>query len=509
MAALIGAFSTWSSWWNYVTLTLQRQEVKQAAWADQYDVLRAYYLANGVYDVLRTILSGLGAKKEALNPLRNPAYRVVEFYAAKTFPGALPQALPIDTENQRLVEPIQQIWTWSNWASEKQAVARSFPMYGDLFLKTATRSNAQGRVSRVYLQNLEPQTVTDFDSDERGYLTFARIDVPQQRRQRDGKLESYIHTEVWDKATQRFRCWEHKQDASKPLDQLGEPTDDRSFGEFGIDFVPIVWQPFRHVGDARGMAAITPALDKIDEANRQATRLHQMLFRYNKPLWAATAGGVDAAGRPLPPPRLGGTDGNTLAMSDDPATDDVVRLPGITKLDALVPSINYDSALSILRDQMAEIRRDLPEMIYSEIQERSDLSGVAIRYLMEAAIDRLLEARGNVEAALVRADQMALTIGQSTGLFRNLGNYEAGDFAHSFAPRPVLSQPELERAQIVQTYVGAGLPLITSTRRAGWSDTEREQMAEERQEEMANQQAGLGAALLNAQERFDREEDDA
>ncbi|MBX3012349.1 MAG: hypothetical protein KF832_12615 [Caldilineaceae bacterium] len=502
----IGAFSTWSAWWNYITVTLQRQAAKQASWATQYNVLRAYYLANGVYDVLPALLRGLGTKAETLESLRNPAYRVVEFYAAKTFPGALPQALPIVTEHSRLVDALHQLWLWSNWASEKQAVARSFPLYGDLFLKAATRTNAQGRLSRVYLQNLEPQTVTDFDVDERGYLTFVRIDVPQTRRKADGKQEAYIHTEVWDKAAQRFQRWAHQQSPSQSLAQLGPPTEEHAFGEFGIDFVPIVWQPFRHIGDERGMAAITPALDKIDEANRQATRLHQMLFRYNKPLWAATAGGVDSAGRPLPPPRLGGSDGSILELSEDPTVDDVVRLPGATALAALVPALNYESALNVLRDQMAEIRRDLPEMIYSEIQERSDLSGVAIRYLMEAAIDRLLEARGNAESALIRAQQMALTIGQNAGLFSNLGSYEAGDFDHSFAPRPVLSAPELERAQMVQTYVSAGVPLATATRRAGWSDTEREQLEEERQEEQANQQAGLGAALLNAQANFDREE---
>lgn len=485
-------------------MTLQRQDAQQATWADQYNMLRAYYLSNGVYDVLRNLLSGLGVKKEALKPLRNPAYRVVEFYAAKLWPGVLPAALPIDTENQAIIAPIQQVWTWSNWAAEKQAVARTFPLYGDLFLKVATRSDSQGQVSRVYIQHLEPQSVTAFDADERGYLTFIRLDVPQQRRKQDGKTESYTLTEVWDKGAQSYRLWEHKKGPAEDLDKLGEPASERSFGDFGIDFVPIVWQPFRHIGDERGMAAITPALDKIDEANRQATRLHQMLFRYNKPLWAASAGGVDGSGRPLPPPRLG--DGNSLELSDDPATDDVVRLPGATKLEAMVPDLNYDAALNVLRDQMAEIRRDLPEMVYSEIQERNELSGVAIRYLLEAAIDRLLEARGNAEAALIRANQMALTIGQNVGLFRGLGSYEAGDFTHSFATRPVLSEAELERSQIVQGYVGAGVPLVTATRRSGWTESEIETMIEEREEEQANQSAGLGAALLNAQASFDREE---
>lgn len=503
MASLIGAFKSYSAWWNYVTLTAQRQTDQRASWADQYNYLRAYFLSNGLYDVLRATLVGMGAPKEALRPLRNPAYRVVSFYSAKLWPGVLPQALPIETDNDRIIKPLQDLWQWSNWNSEKQATARSFAMYGDLFLKVATKSEGE-RVSRVYLQNVEPQTVTDFSADERGYLTYVRIDVPQVRRLADGKTEPYTLTEVWDKSTQTFRRWEHKKSATTSISQLGTPTDERPFGAFGIDFIPLVWQPFIHIGDERGMAAITPALDKIDEANRQATRLHQMLFRYNKPLWAASAGGMDNSGRPLPPPRLGGSDGSTLELSDDPATDDVVRLPGATKLDAMVPSINYDSALNVLRDMMAEIRRDLPEMTYSELQERTDLSGIAIRYLMEAAVDRLIEARGNAEAALIRAQQMALTIGQATNLFSGLGSYEAGDFAHTFKERPVLTLAEMERASIVQTYTQGGVPVQTATRRAGWSQAERDEMATDKEQEQAQVQQGLAAAMLNAQTNFDQ-----
>lgn len=145
MASLIGAFKSYSAWWNYVTLTAQRQTDQRASWADQYNYLRAYFLNNGLYDVLRATLVGLGAPKEALRPLRNPAYRVVSFYSAKLWPGVLPQALPIETDNERLIKPLQDLWQWSNWNSEKQATARSFAMYGDLFLKVATKKRRGAR----------------------------------------------------------------------------------------------------------------------------------------------------------------------------------------------------------------------------------------------------------------------------------------------------------------------------------------------------------------------------
>lgn len=501
MASLIGVFNSYSAWWNYVTMTLQRGEETKATWRNQYNYLRAYYLSNGLYDVLRETFREIGYSPEALRPLRNPAYRVVEFYAAKLWPGALPQALPIVAENDRLQLNIEKIWQWSNWGSEKQAVARSFPEYGDLFLKIATRTE-NDRIVRVYMQNLEPQTVTDITADERGYLTYIRLDTPQQRRDADGKLKPYTLTEVWDKSTQLFRRWEHDKLTTTDLRLLGTPTVEKPFSAFGIDFVPVVWQPFRHIGDERGMAAITPAIDKIDEANRQATRLHQMLFRYNKPLWAAAANGMDGSGRPLPPPRLGGANGNTLELSEN--DDDIIRLPGTTSLAALVPSVNYDSALSVITAQMDEIQRDLPEMIYSGIQERTDLSGKAIRYLLGAALDKLIEARGNAEHALIRAHQMALTIGQQAGLFDLGGTFESGAFDHSFAPRPVLELSEEEQSTIVKTYHDAGVPLSTAASRAGWSDDAVTGLENDLAKQQAEEQTQLALQLVRAQRQFDQ-----
>lgn len=496
MARLVGAFQSWSAWWAFVGLTLQRRE-QRANWADQYRMLRAYYLNNGVYEVLDAMLSGIGVQRQELRPLRNPAFRVVEFYAAKLWPGALPQALPIVTENQAIVDPIRQVWTWSNWGSEKQTAARWFACYGDMFIKVATLEDAAGRPTRVFLQNLEPQYVTEFDADERGFLTYVRIDIPQQRRVGD-ELKPYLHTEVWTKID--YRQWEHDRSPSTPLAQLGPVRVQRPLSDFGIDFVPVVWQPFRNIGDDRGLAAITPALDKIDEVNRQATRLHQILFRYNKALWALSANAMDAQGRPLPPPRLGDLSAdNTMDLDDDT----IVRLPGQATLESLVPNISYDAALSVIAAQMAEIERDLPELAYYELRGRN-VSGVAAEMLLGDAIDRLLEARGNAEAALIRADQMALTIGAAAGIFADVGAYEDGAFDHSFAERPVLKLSDNERAALVQSWVQAGVPLRTALRRVGWSEDDIANMDMDMEEERTLN-ANLADAVLNqAQTQFDQ-----
>ena len=496
MARLVGAFDSWSAWWAYVQLSLKRRE-QQANWADQYNMLKAYYLNNGVYEVLDALMSGLGVRTQELRPLRNPAFRTVEFYAAKLWPGSLPDALPIITDNQAIVEPIQQVWAWSNWGSEKQAAARWFACYGDMFIKVATRDNVLGNPQRVFFQNLEPQYVTEFDADERGYLTYVRIDIPRQRRTGD-EVKPYIHTEAWTK--EQYRQWEHEKGSTTPLSQLGTPVMDMPTSEFGIDFVPIVWQPFRNIGDERGLAAITPVLDKIDEANRQATRLHQMLFRYNRALWAASANAMDAQGRPLPPPRLGdASSDNTLDVDDDT----IIRLPGQATLTSLVPAINYEAALAVLNDQMAEIQKDLPELAYYELRGR-DVSGVAAELLLGDAIDRLLEARGNAEAALVRADAMALTIGQNAAIWEGMGSYESGDFDHKFAPRATIPLPEAAKAELVTKWVQAGVSLTTALRRVGWSEDDLVKLREDQEADREAERNFADAVLNRAQQDFDQ-----
>jgi hypothetical protein len=498
MASLVGAFDSWSAWWSYVTVSLTRQET-QVRWADQYAMLKSYYLSNGLYEVLDTLLSGLGARTPELRPLRNPAFRVVEFYAAKLWPGTLPAALPIVTENQKIIQAIQQVWTWSNWSSEKQTAARWFATYGDMFLKVAAKNDANGRAARVYLQNIEPQYVTDFDADERGYLTYVRIDIPQRRRMGD-QVKPYTHTEVWTKAS--YRLWEHTQPVTTAIDQLGPVTVEQPTAAFGIDFVPVVWQPFRNIGDERGTGAFTLAIDKIDEANRQATRLHQMLYRYNKALWVASANAMDAQGRPLPAPKLGSSSqADTLELDDDT----ILRLPGLTTLQGLVPPINYADALAVLNAQLEELQRDLPELAYYDLRG-AEVSGKAVALLLGDAVDRLLEARGNAEAALIRADQMALTIGQALDIFDGLGDYAAGAFDHSFAPRPVL---ELD-AELVATWVQAGMPLVTVLReKFGWDEERIARMLADKDDEASRQQTQLASALVQAQQGFDQNQEGA
>jgi hypothetical protein len=486
---------------TWIAAELARQSAYQPTPAAMYMMLEMYYNNNGLYDAIQQELYAQAIWTPGMKGLRNPAHRIVEFYPSKIWPGTLPDALPILTDNPEIVEPIQQGWTWSNFGAKKQLAARWFSMFGDWFVKVPTHSDSNGVVDRVYQQQIKPEYVTDFDEDERGFINYIRIDIPMSERDEAGQTVVYTHTEVWDKAAGTYRTWKNEQGASASVDQLGTPAVSREIAEFGIDFVPFVHAMFQDVGDKRGVGAFVHSLDKIDEVNRQATRLHQLIFRYNKATLVASANDKDAQGRPLPAPKIGDSAGK-LALGDD----DILLMPGMSKLDSMVPPINYEAHLKAIDAQLGELETDQPELLYYRLKEigSGDISGRALRTLLSAANDKVLEARGNMETALIRADQMMLTIGVNAGLFpANIGKYENGDFDHRFANRDVFPLSDIDVAEVVKADVDAGIPLVTSLRKRGWSEADIKEMEKDKAKEKKANAASLGQALLNAQRNFD------
>ncbi len=453
-----------------------------AAPIDFYRMLEAYYMNNGLYDSTQQVLFENGIWTPGMKPLRNPAKRTVEFHVTHIWPGSLEKALPIVTENPRIIEPIHQVWRWSNWGVKKQLAARWFALFGDWFCKVATSSDPiTGKVVRVYLQNIKPEMVTDFEVDERGNVTYIRLDIPITATPQGlgpnsatiNNMSTY-HTEVWDKTG--VKIYVNHRDPSTPVKQLGPPLTSMPLMAFGIDFVPFVHASFLDVGEKRGVGVFTLALDKIDEANRMATRLHQMIFRYNRPTVAILANGTDPAGRPLPAPKLESTSAGRTEEHDD----DVKSFPGNSKMEYLVANLNYQAHLDVINAQMRELEEDLPELSYYRQKELgSGISGRAVRLLLSQAVDRTIEARGNIETALVRADMIALTLGVKAGLFTDIGDYNAGDFEHQFAEREVIAFSAQEQAETLSLERAAGVPLSTAVRRRGWTASEIALMEQE------------------------------
>jgi hypothetical protein len=465
-----------------------------------YDLIWSYYLSNNLYDMIKIELQRQQKWSEEMKELRNPAHRSVEFHVAKLYPGDLPDALPIKAKNDKLHEPISRVWRWSNFSAKKQLLARWFACLGDGFVKVTTETSSDGE-TKIIQQAIDPRYVTEFQVDMQGHVQFIRIDVPRviktwkrslAHRSGEWVFDHKFWTEVWDRET--VKIWAQSDGPARATEQLGNPDpaqDPQNVNKaHNLPFVPFVWAPFKDIGASRGLGVFAHCLGKIDECNRVATRLHDLIFRHDDVTWALESNHVDPTGRPLAPPRIGNNqseEGEILELGESK----VVRLPGNTKLVPVIPSLDYNALTSVLREMQEELRNDLPELRYYDITTRSHVSGTAMRLALADAIDRVQEARGMMFGALVRANAMALTIGQLWKLkgFESgkIGKYEQGDFEHSISRPAVIDLTPQEESQAWGMYSQAGIPPKTIMRRLGWSQEDQEMFDQDRKAEIAFQ----------------------
>lgn len=471
-----------------------------------YQLLWAYYLNNGLYEDLRQM--GYYLSNANMKEIYNPAFRAAEFFVDTIWSGPVDKALPIVAENPGDIEvAIEQIWNWSNWEAKKSVAVRWAAVLGDVYFRIArplAKDPEQDPPERVYIQLIRPEYVTEREADERDYLTYVRFDIPQERKV-GRQIEAYYQTEEW--TPDLFRIWHHKSGPEREIGELGIPIYEVELKAWGLDFIPVVQAKHIDLGDNEGVGSFVLSLSKINELNRLATRLHQILFRHNDVTWALQSNMLDSSGRPIPAPRIRdtttpGADGEVSTV--ELGGERMVRLPGQATLAPLVPGLDYGSHLGAVQGMIEELERDLPQLTYYKLKDLPEMSGKALRLLLMPALAKAQEARANLDAALIRAHKIALTIGNEIGAFSglSLGTYENGDFDHTFGDRPLISMNRFEVAELATTETAVGIPLVTSLRKSGWTDEELEQLEEDQNTASAAQSASLATALLTAQEQY-------
>lgn len=437
----------------------------QAFW-EKARVLKAYYDTDDLYARIRYGLEANGAKAEKTDSVRSPTFRAVEFHVGHVMPGTLPGALTVkggseSALNEKGKKQLDNIFRFSNFSSRKQAYVRTAAWSGQGFIKIAQKGKFP------FLQVLKPQFTREFDVDERGHLTYYRSSIPEKVG-RGANAKVVWVTEVYSKEEQAI--FRYRKDHPVDEEKNEEPEKITRFRALGIDFVPIVWAPFIETEPGRGLGLFENFLDKVDNLNRAATRLHDILFRYNRSVWALERSNLTAEGYEMPPVEvegrfdhgLGDGEAEEDSFATDPRTprnddgtrtlgsDPVTNLPSGVVLRSLVPTIDYASALQVVNSDMDDLAQDMPELLYTKALESAARdSSKVLEIQLAGAIDRAREARGNLENGIIRAYQMAVTIGQRANLseYSGIGNFEAGDLAFEFEARPVVPPDPAEEAE--------------------------------------------------------------
>jgi hypothetical protein len=449
---------------------------------NHFSALKAMYDTERLYAKIRMAISATDPQAEFFNieNLRSPAYEAVEFHVGHWFPGVLPEAMPIRTDSP-MKEPgrkaVEKIWTASNWTSRKQVFARTVGWAGNGFIRIAQRAKDGHPYQRV----LEPQWVREFKVDERGFVIYFRYSYPVTRGTGRKKEQKWI-TEIFSKDEQTLVVYEDKRPVDDPTEHKKATVATTPFASMGIDFVPVVWSPFVEGTPGMGTGVFEPHRDKIHNVNRAATRLDDILFRYQRSVWALETAGITGDNAEIPPPYVEGSFGTSYTnMEEDEriergfggvvrhpdgtltlGSDPFLRLPSGYTLKSLVPTVDMQGALNVVDDHMAQLKRDMPELRYNDaLESQARDSAKVLELQLAGATDRVKEARANAEAAMIRAAQMAITIGQRRGrtadgveavkpeiraIFEKAGSFDAGELEFSFEPRPIYQPTPSDKA---------------------------------------------------------------
>ena len=520
------------------TLTVSRSE------AQKYEVYEKWYAnKEGLFSALGKFLMKQGAgylsridaggvsvsPKSSVENLRNPVHRVVEFHATTILTGLLEEMLKVEADEdeegeategeekkgraETFKEAVLQIWEWSNLAQQIRVAKRHLARDGQFFWKIA---RPEGKDS-CYIQVIPAKHATEYDADEIGNVTYARIDVPGSKTE-DGQSRKIWTTEIWRKGKIKdgekqpgyalFAEVERTSDDSVPSEkrvaeaagaqriELGSDSDGYKF-----DFVPFVVVNAQDTGEKRPEPVYAHGLHLVSWICREATRLSDLMFRFNKAFKVIFGMGNDAQNRPMPPPKpghvrdlgsvhqesqaehtvpMGGARATLLSRENEDISIEgvaVTGLPGTAQMADATPNINYEAARVWINDHVREVYEELPELLYYAIESRANQSGAALRTLIAGAISRGEEMQSNLVAGLVKADKMALTIAQLASFDGfsegQIGTYENGGFDHEIEPPEIMPLTEEEKQQVEASKLTNAQSLVALLSQLGVSRDEQ------------------------------------
>ena len=390
--------------------TAETRETRTA----RYTVLWGFYL-NDIYNSLvNDMATAYKAQRELYTDIKgiyNPVARLVDFYVAKVAGGALDPtgeagALPIVGASPETLRSIMQVWAWSRWGSNKALWVRYAASMGDCALKIVSVDKTQ-----VQIEVHHPGDLAECDFDRNGDVVYAKWEYTAEERDERGAKVSFLYREI--ATPDMFYMFKNGKPFDYAGNQYGGPLSSYA-NPYG--FVPAVVTRHKLTGQAWGMPCFHHVIDKVDDVNDLASHLGDQIRKAVHPQWVSFG---------------------TKAGSGMERSDKVWHHPNPTgKIQALVEDINIADCASEIQNRLREIEQDCPELKVYQVDQ--EMSGRALRLMFGDVVDRVTEARGQYDAALVRADEMALKIGAKMGL------WGAVNLTHAIGDRPILPVDESE-----------------------------------------------------------------
>ena len=489
---------------NAAVRTFRRVYANPAAPAqEEADRLAAYallwsYYTNSAFDDLALWQSYRARNRlyRQTRPIYNPARRLVDFYAGTVYQGrwtSRPQemtqpnaAIPWATETPpALLDAIGQLYTWSNWASQKALMLRYGAALGDVLVIVAD-DPARGK---VYLDTIWPGNVAAVTLNPAGDVTAYTLEYAITDA---ATGQTYTYRREVDKDAIRT----YRDDQPHAYD--GQPAE----AENPYGFVPATWTMHTPTGGSHGEPALRN-IAKIDELNALAAHALDQAHRILEAPILITGDNINAGG--ITPSRNGPTTSSASAgRSPDPG--DIKAITAAAGGDIKTTRLDPGEALEHIDHLLKEIEADHPEIgMYQQLRSMTQVSGPAADRLFGDVAALVTEARAQYDRSIVKLFQMAVAIAgwrvqagawpaptaqQAKFAGYNLDSYAAGDLDLDIQSRPLIMPTEseliaIERQRIGldadRQYTAAGQPPTTGNTPAGIADRLRRAAQEQRE----------------------------
>jgi hypothetical protein len=259
-----------------------------------------------------------------------------------------------------------------------------------------------------------------------------------------------------------------------------------------------------------GWSELHPSISKLHELDDAASKLDDWIRKTVDSPWF-----FSGARPPESQPDGTATVDNELVVSvpnpkDDKDEPGRSRIPTIyandpnARAQPLVAPLDVSATSAHVLSILKELERDHPELQADLATASGDASGRALRVARERVEAMVDQRRAGYDDALVRAIQMALSIGGAKGYrgFEGItaDSYATGRLALSIGPRPVFAVDELDkleeegkRAAVLDALVKAGLPLPLAMQRAGYSQEDIDAVKADLEQKQAENAARLEA----------------
>lgn len=415
----------------------------------------------------------------------NPTYRIVMFYRAHIWGGALDKnagelgAIPIATQNEAHRIAIADLWKKSNWAIEKSIVAQHGAIFGDVAIRVVDDPK-RGRVS---LQTVNPETLKSVVLDTAGNVKAYEIEYERVDPLNPNAKAMYCESATRDGDDVVYKTMRNGSAFAYAENAINGTAVSEWREPYG--FIPMVSIKHNTIGLDWGWSEIHPALSKIREVDDVASKVSDQIRKMVDSGWLFS--GIK---KPDTPPTMTGR--SATANAPAPGREEMPALYATdpnARATPLVAPLDIASALAHIAAINAELEREFPELQMDIWNAGGDTSGRALRLARQRVTQKVFERRPSYDDALVRAMQMAIGIGGMRGYAAykgfDLDSYGRGDLDFDIASRPVFEVDEFEKLEsdklfwdTANTAIKAGMPLDVYLRRSGWSDDDVSQITD-------------------------------